>query len=126
MSLEGYFQTWSTVPETTDGDDHDVSVVEIPEDTSITFDVVVMAKSLSGVHATWRQQATFRRNGSGNAAVVGAVLNIISAQKELGALLWDADIVVADNTLKVRIKGATSVDVGWLLYGTWGLVTITE
>lgn len=87
--------------------------LSVPETCVEQMEVVVFARDPNGSDCkTWRKLVGVRRD-SGNAVVVGSVLDLVSPIGTLGAALWDVSIAASGNDLVIQVKGKASADVDW-------------
>ena len=100
--------------QTTDGAEHLVEVGFVYEDSLFADEVTVVAKSTDNIHAMWKLQAAFSREGDNAPGIVGSILSLIGAQKDLGALLWTAALELDEGgSVMARVKGASGKTVEW-------------
>jgi len=89
------------------------------EDPLVFADVTVVARrpSTNDV-AVWQLKALYRKDGSDPVQLVGSVLDTITPQKTLGALLWDTRVSLnSDDYIYFEVKGASGSAVQWSIFG---------
>ncbi len=97
--------------QTTDNTTTTLASYEIPADSVVQASAQVLALSTGEVRASWRLEGSF--------GPVSSVLELISsiaidADKDLGALTWNATLAVDGDDIIVRVDGAASTTVDWM------------
>lgn len=89
--------------------------LSVGDDVCTQLDVVILARTAAGDVKAWRKSVCVARDASGNASVIGAVLDIAEARGSLGALLWDARVQASGADVIVEVKGKASTTVEWVV-----------
>lgn len=95
------------------------NVISMPIGVGDTVGVRVLAVARRGSNgdcAMWSKTGLFRRNDSDPVSEVGSVIDLITPQKTLGAMLWDFRVRSdSDTYVYFDVKGASGAEVGWYL-----------
>lgn len=89
-----------------------------PGDTLAVKISAIARKASNGDCGYWEKRALLRRDDTDPVNLIGAVLDVVTPIKTLGAALWDMRIRSdGDSYFYLDVKGASGADVGWTVYG---------
>jgi hypothetical protein len=112
--------------QTTDNSEHDFEIDFCNAEAILGATVRIVAISHDDIHAMWKFEAAVSREGTGAPQFVDALLQALSARKDLGAVLWNATLVLAsDGSIKARVKGGANKTVEWLANGDHSMIYLT-
>lgn len=110
---------------TTDATEAELSRVEVGENNTAFLDISIVARRRSdGASACFRKTGCVKR-GTGNAEIVGSLINLEPNQKDLAAILggWAFFVSVDGHDLVYSVKGANGSTIDWFWFGpTVGMV----
>lgn len=86
----------------------------IPAGATVLVKMRALARSSSGVSATWQKDATVK-NVSSVLSVIGAILDLLSPQKDAGALFWDVSVSVNSSNVTVTVTGGAATTIDWMI-----------
>lgn len=94
------------------------SLIQIPEDKSVFIEAKVLARRDSfnssagsnGDSASYIRRATYKRNGTGAATLVGSIQDGYTAEDQAG---WDCTFALDGNNVHVQVTGAANNTIVW-------------
>lgn len=82
------------------------------DNSACDFKVRVLARATDGLMKSWYLSFLGKR-GTGDVSLVGSVQNLVPPDGDLGAALWDVDVVNTGSTLYVKGKGVNNKTIDW-------------
>lgn len=94
-----------------------IGSVTLPEDSVCIVEAIVAARRTGGSAGTtgdsagYIRKGVFKRVGTGNAAIVGAVTADHTGENQSG---WDTVLAVSGTSVEARVTGAANNDISWV------------
>ena len=82
-------------------------------DISAIVDCKVIARADDGISASWRIRRGAKRTSGGNVVLVGAAQSDV--HKDVGAALWDCDLVADSDGISIDLSGAAATTISWYI-----------
>lgn len=102
---------------TTDNGTYARDVWYIDEDSTGIINIEAIAVAEDGTSAYWNLTLMIKRVGTGDATIVGSIVNTVSPIKNTGALLWTFTISMTDDYVQPVVHGASGTTIYWYWQG---------
>lgn len=100
---------------TTDSTFHDLFALSIPDNGMVRTDIFVLAKSATGLVASWRVQLCAKRFGTAAAAL--AQTGVATGDILRDNVSWNVQVTTSGNNAVIQVKGGNLI-VDWQYSGS--------
>lgn len=103
-----------TTIETTDATQSTIVEALIPQDACGQIDVRVMAyRPSDGVSKSWLLEIGVKRFSTGDAVLLGPVVQVVTPHSDTAAALWAATVDVSGPNMRIRVTGDLTSTIEW-------------
>lgn len=89
----------------------------IPDEATVRTNLTVLARATDGTSASWRVEACCKRVAGGGVSLIQGGASVVEARKDGGASGWNVQVNANGNSLEVKVKGDSSLNVDWQVTG---------
>lgn len=90
---------------------------DLPDDCAFSADITVVARDTSSGDAVVFRKAVGGKKVGSTVSIIGSVLDIITAEKDLSLFLSDCTVIISSGNLQVKVTGIVSTSIEWMAYG---------
>ncbi len=87
----------------------------VPDDSSVVVQATVVARNTSTGAIAGFYKFAAGKNVGGNVSLVGSILDIISAIKDLSMLTASCTLDVSGTDIRVRVTGIAATTIEWMV-----------